>query len=135
MRVWTGHKIRGDRITLAFGHLATETSGNIDVESAVDDDGRGYVMPRAGWVVSVTTRLDVDSISGGDATIALTATPGGGVSQNTFFDSAGTLQIIVAAPSVPFRFAAQARLSVQMLLSTTISVSDLVVSVEVELER
>ena len=55
--------------------------------------------------------------------------------QDIFYDSAGDLQIQVSQVTPAFRFAAQARLFVQLALTTTIEVDDLVVDVEVELER
>ena len=119
---------------LHFGHAATETSGTIDVESGVGS-ALGYVQPRAGWVISVTSRLDVNSISGGDVLLLVTMSPGGSVPQDIFYESAGSLQIQVSQVSPAFRFAAQARLFVQLVFTGTIEVADLVVDVEVELER
>jgi hypothetical protein len=118
---------------LPFGHAASETTGTIDIED-VNGDGRGYPMPRAGWILSLSARADIPSLSGGtaDAIVYVAAVSSGlGVT----FDSTDLLQIKTARLNPPKRFAAGARIHMLVDITPTITIDDFLAWVEIELER
>ena len=127
------HPLNVDRFSLVFGHAATETTGSIDVEDP-NGDGRGYPMPRAGRILSLSTRADISGVAGGtvDAIVFIaTVSSGLGVT----FDTGGTLVIKSANLNPPKRFAAGDRIHMQLSIATTITLNEFFAWVEVELER
>jgi hypothetical protein len=134
MRLWHAHKIKGDRFLLEFAHAASESS-TFAVESLIGDTA-GVGMPRAGNVLSITARIDVASVSGGDCRIGVRA-DGGLLGDGPIFTETGTNQVKTAqiAAVASRRFVALQRLDVLATINGVITVDSLAVLVEIELER
>ncbi len=135
MRLWNAHKIPTDRVMFSFFHAAAET-GLCTVELAGGDTA-GVPLPRAGYVVSVTARADITGVAGGGVADILIGFDGGNVSTSVSFDSNGAAQVKTGVVSLlaERRFFAEQEMTVLVGFLNTITVDDLTVTVEVELER
>lgn len=134
---WAGHRIETDRFMLHYGHLAAFSSTVVfmkTVDGVVMSATRGFTMPRAGWIVSHSVTLNVDSASGGTATIRIQKNGVVQGSANLVFTSVADDQSDhVNIPLI--RFEEGDELQAHSLIGGTITCSSVTGMIEIELER
>ncbi len=129
------HPLNVDRTLFSFFHAGAESS-NFDVELAGGDTA-GVPLARAGRVVSVTARADITNEAGGGQAHLVVKFDGASTATIFKWTANGAAQVKtgVIAPPTSQRFLALQELTVSVNILNTITVDDMVVTVEVELER
>lgn len=126
-----------NRMFLPYGHLASFSSTVVFMKT-VDGVGlvgtRGFTMPRAGWIVSHSVTLNVDSASGGTYTMRVSLNGTAQAAANLVFssvvdDQSDRINIALV------RFKDGDTLGAHALKSGTITCSSVTGMIEIELER
>lgn len=131
------HPLNVDRSLLTFGHV---TSGSATtylstVDGILCSATKGYRMIRPGRVISVTAQVDITALTPVAFLTLSVFADGSSVGSPTPYNSSGADQVEVLTLAPPARFAAQSAVAVNAVVFGTLTFDDLIVTVEVELER